>query len=199
MPFQEKTPLVCLFFHRNQAQNRFLRDPACAMFKRQPNISFYSNKETGPLELKDIKAIIDLMKKNDLAVFKLEKEGMKIELEAHRHPVQLVATQPVVQSAPGTAPVVMPSSAPPAPPVEPKATYKEVVSPMVGTFYRAPSPDSAPYVQVGQDITTDTVVCIIEAMKVMNEIKAEVQGVIAEVLVENGTPVQFGQPLFRVK
>jgi len=162
------------------------------MFKRQPNISFYPNKETGPLELKDIKAIIDLMKKNDLAVFKLEKEGMKIELEAHRHPVPLVATQPVVQSAPA-------SSAPTAPPVEPKAKYKEVVSPMVGTFYRAPSPDSAPYVQVGQDITNDTVVCIIEAMKVMNEIKAEVQGVIAEVLVENGIPVQFGQPLFRVK
>ena len=169
------------------------------MFKRQPNISFYPNKETGPLELKDIKAIIDLMKKNDLAVFKLEKEGMKIELEAHRHPVPLVATPPVVQSTPATAQVATPSSAPAAPPVEPKATYKEVVSPMVGTFYRAPSPDSAPYVQMGQDITKDTVVCIIEAMKVMNEIKAEVQGVIAEALVENGTPVQFGQPLFRVK
>ena len=169
------------------------------MFKRQPNISFYPNKETGPLELEDIKAIIDLMKKNDLAVFKLEKEGMKIELEAHRHPVPLVATQPVVQSAPAAAQVATPSSTPASPPVEPKAKYKEVVSPMVGTFYRAPSPDSAPYVQVGQDITADTVVCIIEAMKVMNEIKAEIQGVIAEVLAENGTPVQFGQPLFRVK
>ena len=151
------------------------------------------------MELKDIKAIIDLMKKNDLAVFKLEKEGMKIELEAHRHPVPLVATQPVVQSAPAAAQVATPSSTPASPPVEPKAKYKEVVSPMVGTFYRAPSPDSAPYVQVGQDITADTVVCIIEAMKVMNEIKAEIQGVIAEVLAENGTPVQFGQPLFRVK
>jgi acetyl-CoA carboxylase biotin carboxyl carrier protein len=70
---------------------------------------------------------------------------------------------------------------------------------MVGTFYRAPSPDSAPYVQEGQHITKETVVCIIEAMKVMNEIKAEVEGVITEVLVENGTAVQFGQPLFRVK
>ena len=165
------------------------------MFKRQPNMSLYPNKETSPLELKDIKAIIDLMKKNDLAVFKLEKEGMKIELQTHRVPVPLVATQPVVQSAQDATP----ASAPPAPPAEPKVTYKEVVSPMVGTFYRAPSPDSAPYVQMGQDITKDTVVCIIEAMKVMNEIKAEVQGVIAEALVENGTPVQFGQPLFRVK
>ena len=124
---------------------------------------------------------------------------MKIELQARPVPFPLVAAQPVVQPAPAPAQVATPSSAPAAPPVEAKATYKEVVSPMVGTFYRAPSPDSAPYVQVGQDITKDTVVCMIEAMKVMNEIKAELQGVIAEVLVENGTPVQFGQPLFRVK
>jgi acetyl-CoA carboxylase biotin carboxyl carrier protein len=151
------------------------------------------------LELKDIKAIIDLMKKNDLAVFKLEKEGMKIELEAHRAPVPVMAPQPIVQSVPTTAPAAVQRSAPAVPPDEPKITFKEVVSPMVGTFYRAPSPDSAPYVQLGQEITKDTVVCIIEAMKVMNEIKAEIQGVIAEVLVENGTPVQFGQPLFRVK
>ena len=70
---------------------------------------------------------------------------------------------------------------------------------MVGTFYRAPAPESAPYVQVGQDVDEETVVCIIEAMKVMNEIKAETNGVIAEVVAENGKPVQFGQALFRVK
>jgi acetyl-CoA carboxylase biotin carboxyl carrier protein len=70
---------------------------------------------------------------------------------------------------------------------------------MVGTFYRAASPDSAPYVQPNQEINEESVVCIIEAMKVRNEIKAEVHGIIVEVLVENGTPVQFGQPLFRVK
>ena len=151
------------------------------------------------MELKEIKAIIDLMKKNDLAVFRLEKDGVKIELEAHRAPVPVVAPQPAAQSVPMAVPATVQTSVPSVPPDEPNTTFKEVVSPMVGTFYRAPSPDSAPYVQVGQDITKDTVVCIIEAMKVMNEIKAEVQGVIAEVLVENGTPVQFGQPLFRVK
>jgi acetyl-CoA carboxylase biotin carboxyl carrier protein len=70
---------------------------------------------------------------------------------------------------------------------------------MVGTFYAAPSPDATPYVTAGQDITPDTVVCIIEAMKVMNEIKAEISGVVAEVCAENGKPVQFGQTLFRVK
>jgi len=153
------------------------------------------------LELKDIKAIIDLMKKNDLAVFKLEKEGFKIELEAHRSPAPLITALPgpqVVTAAPTRgssthAPSTVPAAAP-----EQKPTFKEIVSPMVGTFYRAPSPDSAPYVQEGQDIAEETVVCIIEAMKVMNEIKAEVKGVITEVLVENGTAVQFGQPLFRV-
>ena len=84
-------------------------------------------------------------------------------------------------------------------PAEAKADLKAIVSPMVGTFYRAPSPDSAPYIKEGQEISEETVVCIIEAMKVMNEIKAEVKGVITEVLVENGAAVQFGQPLFRVK
>ena len=150
------------------------------------------------MELKDIKAIIDLMKKNDLAVFKLEKEGIKIELEAHR-PVHLVATQPAVQPLPVAGPVVAPAHGGSTAAADQKTTLKEVVSPMVGTFYRAPSPDSAPYVKEGQEVAEESVVCIIEAMKVMNEIKAEVKGVITEVLVENGAAVQFGQPLFRVK
>ena len=74
-----------------------------------------------------------------------------------------------------------------------------VRSPVVGTFYRAASPESPPFVDVGQEVTEDTVVCIIEAMKVMNEIKAEVHGVVAEVVAENGKPVQFGQALFKVR
>jgi acetyl-CoA carboxylase biotin carboxyl carrier protein len=154
------------------------------------------------LELKDIRAIIDLMKKNDLAVFKLEKEGFKLELEAHRPSPSFVSVLPGHQAltagpVPGYAAPVQ--SAPVAAEVESNAGQKEIVSPMVGTFYRAPSPDSAPYVKEGQEIAEETVVCIIEAMKVMNEIKAEVKGVITEVLVENGSAIQFGQPLFRVK
>jgi acetyl-CoA carboxylase biotin carboxyl carrier protein len=157
------------------------------------------------LELKEIKAIIDLMKKNDLAVFKLEKEGFKLELEAHRHTPQVTAAVPVhhVVTTPGPAVVagtpVETGISHLSGPAEDKTIYKEIVSPMVGTFYRAPSPESAPYVEVGQSVAEDTVVCIIEAMKVMNEIRAEIKGVIAEILVENGTAVQFGQPLFRVK
>jgi acetyl-CoA carboxylase biotin carboxyl carrier protein len=154
------------------------------------------------LDLKEIKAIIDLMKKNDLAVFKLEKEGFKIELEAHRHAAPLVSI-PNERQVSGVAPTaghqVATQPVTPSTVLEVRTTFKEIVSPMVGTFYRAPSPDSAPYIVEGQDVSEETVVCIIEAMKVMNEIKAEVKGEIVEVLVENGTAVQFGQPLFRVK
>jgi acetyl-CoA carboxylase biotin carboxyl carrier protein len=154
------------------------------------------------LELKDIRAIIDLMKKNDLAVFKLEKEGFKLELEAHRPAPSFVSVLPghqAITAAPMAGHPAAAQSTPIGATVQEKADYKEIVSPMVGTFYRAPSPDSAPYVKEGQDVAEETVVCIIEAMKVMNEIKAEVKGVITEALVENGAAVQYGQPLFRVK
>jgi len=154
------------------------------------------------LELKDIRAIIDLMKKNDLAVFKLEKEGFKLELEAHRPPPSYVSVLPAHQAVAGASSGGSVAPASPAPPAEaaiPEPSLKEIVSPMVGTFYRAPSPDSAPYIKEGQEVAEETVVCIIEAMKVMNEIKAEIKGLITEVLVENGASVQFGQPLFRVK
>jgi acetyl-CoA carboxylase biotin carboxyl carrier protein len=156
------------------------------------------------LDLKEIKAIIDLMKKNDLAVFKLEREGFKIELEVNRPSSSAVAlaypqiaAPPVYPAAPGVASARPSTSGQAA--GQTAESYKEIVSPMVGTFYRGPSPDSAPFVEVGQEVTEDTVVCIIEAMKVMNEIKAEVSGSILEILIENGTPVQFGQSLFRVK
>ena len=154
------------------------------------------------MELKDIRAIIDLMKKNDLAVFKLEKEGFKLELEAHRPAPSYVSVLPghqAITAAPMAGYPAAAQTAPAAATIAAKADYKEIVSPMVGTFYRAPSPDSAPYVKEGQDVAEETVVCIIEAMKVMNEIKAEVKGVITEALVENGAAVQYGQPLFRVK
>jgi acetyl-CoA carboxylase biotin carboxyl carrier protein len=158
-------------------------------------MTLHRNEENPTLDLDDIRAIIDLMKKNDLAVFKLEREGFKLELEAHR-PVAPVISAVIPPTAMASVPANVTGSSAVG---EEKSKLKEIVSPMVGTFYRASSPDSAPYVQPGQEINEESVVCIIEAMKVMNEIKAEVRGIIVEVLVENGTPVQFGQPLFRVK
>ena len=88
---------------------------------------------------------------------------------------------------------------PAAAPAKEAAPGKDIVSPMVGTFYGSPSPEAAAFVGIGSEVTEDTVVCIIEAMKVMNEIKAEMRGIITEILGENGKPVQYGQPLFRVK
>lgn len=138
------------------------------------------------------------MKKNGLSVFKMEREGFKITLKTEG----AEGTSHIVTSVPmaAAAPVAAPSApAPAAAPAAPVANLKEIKSPMVGTFYSAPSPDAPPFLSVGQEVTPDTVVCIIEAMKVMNEIKAEVGGVVAEVCAENGKPVQFGQALFRLK
>jgi acetyl-CoA carboxylase biotin carboxyl carrier protein len=151
-----------------------------------------------PKDIKEIKTIIDLMKKNDLSVFEIEKEGFRLKLEKAPSVSSGAAPSPAVAAPPKTASSA-PESAPPAPRAIETVPMKEIVSPMVGTFYQSASPDSPPFVDVGKSVTEDTVVCIIEAMKVMNEIKAETSGVIAEVAVENGKPVQFGQVLFRVR
>jgi acetyl-CoA carboxylase biotin carboxyl carrier protein len=151
------------------------------------------------LELKDIKAIIDLMKKNDLSVFEMEKDGFRLKLQKGAGE-QTEFSSPA--AAPAAAAPTSGATASPAPPAEAASTpsvLKDIVSPMVGTFYRAGSPETPAFVDVGKEVSEETVVCIIEAMKVMNEIKAETKGVIAEIVAENGKPVQFGQVLFRVK
>ena len=153
------------------------------------------------MELKDIKAVIDLMKKNDLSVFEMEKDGFKLKLQKGAGDQTVFTAPPVASTAPSPAatPETSAAAAPAAPPAEKGEALKDIVSPMVGTFYRAGSPESPPFVDVGKEVTEETVVCIIEAMKVMNEIKAETKGVIAEVVAEGGKPVQFGQVLFRVR
>ena len=150
-------------------------------------------------DIKEIKAIIDLMKKHDLSVFEIEKEGFRLKLQRGASAPQATASTPAVTT--GMAKTPSAGAEPPPPVTKPieSVPMKEIVSPMVGTFYSAASPDTPPFVEVGKPVTEDTVVCIIEAMKVMNEIKAETKGVIAEVVAENGKPVQFGQVLFRVR
>jgi acetyl-CoA carboxylase biotin carboxyl carrier protein len=151
-------------------------------------------------DIKEIKAIIDLMKKHDLAVFEIEKEGFRLKLQRGASVSQTMATAPAAAAAAsGKGGAIAAEPATGAPKAIESVSLKEIVSPMVGTFYRAASPDGPPFVEVGKAVTEDTVVCIIEAMKVMNEIKAETSGVIAEVLAENSKPVQFGQALFRVR
>lgn len=152
------------------------------------------------MDLKDIQAIIDLMKENDLSVFEMEKEGLKLRLQ--KGGVSAPNGQPLMAAPIAAAPAAASASAAQtaaAPEKGAAAPGKEIVSPMVGTFYRSPSPDAPPFVEVGATVNEDTVVGIIEAMKVMNEIKAEMSGTIAESVAENGKPVQFGQALFRVR
>ncbi len=149
------------------------------------------------MDLKDIKAIIDLMRKNDLSVFEMEKNGFRLKLQKGAGDQTVFSSIPIPAGT-GVVPLVPTSAAAPQTPAE-TSHLKEIVSPMVGTFYRAGAPDAPSFVDVGNEVTEETVVCIIEAMKVMNEIKAETSGVIAEVVAENGKPVQFGQVLFRVR
>jgi acetyl-CoA carboxylase biotin carboxyl carrier protein len=154
------------------------------------------------VDLKDIKAIIDLMKKNSITEFELEEKDSKLRLKRGLNGGTPVAVQsdeavPMIAMPMASAPVPM-IAAPAAAPVVNTGEI-DIKSPMIGTFYRSPSPEAASYVEPGTEVTPDTVVCIIEAMKVMNEIKAEVKGVVTQLLVENGKPVEFGQPLFKVR
>ena len=141
---------------------------------------------------------------NDLTEFSLEDNGFKLELKRGSKEV-IVAAAPAAQmmAAPmAAAPVAVAAAAAPAaaaPAAEAEVEGAKIKSPIVGTFYSSPSPESPVFVKVGDKVTSDTVVCIVEAMKVMNEIKAEMSGTIKKVLVENGTPVQYGQPLFIVE
>lgn len=154
------------------------------------------------MDLKDIKAIIDLMKKNSVSEFELEKQDFKIRLKrgmsggggsVGNYEEAAALNYAQAMNAPPPAVTV---AAPALPPGIPELDIK---SPMIGTFYRSPSPESAPYIEVGVEVNPETVVCIIEAMKVMNEIKAEAKGVITQVMVENAKPVEFGQPLFKIR
>jgi acetyl-CoA carboxylase biotin carboxyl carrier protein len=151
------------------------------------------------LDLKEIKELIALMRRNDLSEFELETEGLRIKLKKGGEAVVSHAYYAPPAGAPAAAPAAAGGAPAPAAAAEAKPTGREIKSPTVGTFYASASPEASAYVEVGTEITEDTVVCIIEAMKVMNEIKAETRGIIAEILAENGKPVQFGQPLFRLK
>ncbi len=166
------------------------------------------------MDIKDIKTIIELMKRNDLTHFELEREGEKLVLKKNPDPETLstllgslrppsAPMHPQAGYMPAPAPVhaEAPEAAAPAPAAAPVAAAPEctIKSPMVGTFYRQSGPGQEPFVKVGDYVEADTTVCIIEAMKVMNEIKAECTGKIVRVCVEDSTPVAYGQVLFEVK
>ncbi|HVY61653.1 MAG TPA: acetyl-CoA carboxylase biotin carboxyl carrier protein [Planctomycetota bacterium] len=161
-----------------------------------------------PTDMEWLKALVQLMNQNDLAELSLEEEGppgkRKVRLRklgaaelrvGAAHPVPMAAAPVPAASKPAAAGAAGAAGGG----AERPADVVEVLSPMVGTFYRASSPEADPYVEAGDAVKEDTTLCIIEAMKVMNEIKAEMEGTVQEVLVSNGEAVEYGQPLFLLK
>ena len=152
------------------------------------------------MNIKEIKEIINLMNENSLTEFELERDGLRIRLRkgaggtVEGAPEKILVTTPTITSPQEITPQI-----PQEVPKEGAAKAVEIKAPIVGTFYRAPSPDSPPFVEIGAAIEPGQVVCIIEAMKLMNEIKSEVGGKIVDVLIENGDPVEFGTVLFLVE
>jgi acetyl-CoA carboxylase biotin carboxyl carrier protein len=142
------------------------------------------------------------MKKSDLSEFEIQDQDFKLRIKRDlpgRAPIAAPAALVAAAPAPVAAPAPAAAAPAPAAPAAADPSIKLVTSPMVGTYYCTPSPENPPFVTVGSPIKADSVVCIIEAMKVMNEIQSEISGTVVECLVANGTSVEFGQPLFRVK
>ena len=159
------------------------------------------------MNFKEIKQVVELMKRSDISELDIEEEGLKLRIKRGgsnepsitQIPMQAVQTMPPfpMQQAP-VAPMAAAPTAEAAAPAE-EAGVGIIKSPMVGTFYASPSPESAAFVSKGSDVKAETVICIIEAMKVMNEIQADMAGKIVDILVENGESIEFGQPLFKIK
>ena len=158
------------------------------------------------MDLSYVKKLIKLLSDSGVDEIELEEEGKRIKLVKHsknsvsvQQPFMVAAPPPGINPAP-TAASASAGTAPVAPPEATSSIkYHEIKSPIVGTFYRAPAPDAAPFVELGTQIGPGTVLCIVEAMKLMNEIESDVSGKVAKILVENGQPVEYDQTLFLVE
>ncbi len=149
------------------------------------------------MDLKDLKKIVELVSDHNLNELSIEQKGIKLTIKrGGTAPVVMQSAAPIAMHA--AAPVAS-VGAPAAPAKDEDAGLETIVSPMVGTFYRSPSPEADLFVKVGDRVGPETVVCIIEAMKVMNEIKAEKAGVIKKICVENADSVEYGQVLFKIE
>ena len=152
------------------------------------------------MDLSFIKSLIEAVDQSSIDSVDIERGGTRVRIS--KTPVvsgggaQVVSAMPPTAPAPAPAPAVSDGGAAPAP--EPESDLSDVTSPMVGTFYAAPAPDAPAYVKVGQKVAVGDTLCIIEAMKLMNELEAEVSGTVAEIVVQNADPVEYGQVLFRI-
>lgn len=152
------------------------------------------------MNIKELKEILQLMADHNLSELEIEKDGLKVRLKKGGAKVSAEGFEestPVIVPMPTAGTPTAPPLTPPAPVPSPNIFL--VKSPMVGTFYAAPAPDQPPFVEVGKKVKEGDVLCIIEAMKLMNEIKCDVTGTVIEILVKNGTPVEFDQPLFKIE
>lgn len=149
------------------------------------------------MNLDEIKSILQLMEANKLVEFEYEDDGRRLKLRRAEDRIVTTA-MPAPAPAPAALPAAAPVAAAPAEAVRP-SNYMEFKSPLVGTFYRSAKPDSDPFVNVGDEVGPEKVLCIIEAMKVMNEIKAEMSGIVRDVLVKNSQAVEFGEPMFLIE
>ncbi|OGP35594.1 MAG: acetyl-CoA carboxylase, biotin carboxyl carrier protein [Deltaproteobacteria bacterium GWC2_65_14] len=148
------------------------------------------------MNVKEIREILELLKGTDVSELEVSRgeNVLKVRRGAVLEPRPLPASRPASEPPqPPPAP-----AAPPKPETPPKAAAKEVVSPIVGTFYRAPAPDAAPFVEVGMRVTKGQILCIVEAMKIMNQIESDASGTVVAILVENAQPVAYGQSLFHI-
>ena len=153
------------------------------------------------LDHNQLRELIALLGESDIQELKLEGDDFRLELRRNlpaSQPQVVMQAAPAAMPAPGPAAPATPSVAPPAAPAV-RSDLVEITAPMVATFYRAPSPGDPAFVELGARINVGQTVCILEAMKLMNELESEVSGEVVEILVENGTPVEFGQVLMRVK
>jgi acetyl-CoA carboxylase biotin carboxyl carrier protein len=158
-----------------------------------------AKSEAAAFSIEDVKKLVSLVEKTDVTHIAWTRGGEKVVIRRGAVATMAPPSQ-VFHAAPVAASVVAPAAAPAAPKAEVKvdAPGSYVSSPFVGTFYRAPSPDSSPFTDVGQKVKKGQVLCIVEAMKLMNEIECEVDGTVAEILVQNAAPVEFGEKLFRI-
>jgi acetyl-CoA carboxylase biotin carboxyl carrier protein len=157
------------------------------------------------MDLDFIKHALDMMREHDLAEFEVESEGLKLRLRKRGQDIAMVAAAQPVAAVPAVAPAPVAAAGPQAAPVAAAQAENEPVnlavikSPIVGTFYRSPEPGARSFIEVGDTVAKGQVLCIIEAMKLMNEIESDCDGEISAIYVENGKPVQFGERLFAVK
>jgi len=186
-----------------------LNDSRSAARARARNTDAVTEQPGASVNMDELKELIELLRENGLAELELERQGFRVRLRREgAFPVSQPGTvvQPEV-SVPAAKAATAPVAA--APPLHPGARAETaasedqdlhiIPSPIVGTFYRSPSPNADPFVKIGSNVESETVVCIIEAMKLMNEIQAEASGEVVKVYVENGQPVEYGQPLFGIK